>query len=61
MRAKLEEDRERQIQAVMVVHNETSTGVTSDVAAVRRVMDDARHPAYALRVFRLLVTKTEQE
>ncbi len=29
----------------MVVHNETATGVTSDVAAVRRAMDAAKHPA----------------
>lgn len=29
------------IRAVFVTHNETATGVTSDVAAVRRVMDDA--------------------
>jgi alanine-glyoxylate transaminase/serine-glyoxylate transaminase/serine-pyruvate transaminase len=29
----------------MVVHNETATGVTSDIAAVRKAMDDARHPA----------------
>jgi alanine-glyoxylate transaminase/serine-glyoxylate transaminase/serine-pyruvate transaminase len=43
--AKLAEDRERSIQAVMVVHNETSTGAASDVAAVRRAMDDAGHPA----------------
>ena len=28
-----------------VVHNETSTGVTSDIAAVRRAIDDAGHPA----------------
>ena len=34
--AKLAEDRDHEIKAVMVVHNETSTGVTSDVAAVRR-------------------------
>lgn len=33
------------IKAVCIVHNETSTGVTSDVAAVRRAIDDARHPA----------------
>jgi alanine-glyoxylate transaminase/serine-glyoxylate transaminase/serine-pyruvate transaminase len=33
------------IQAVCVVHNETSTGVTSDIAAVRRAIDAARHPA----------------
>ena len=46
--AKLREDRDRDIKAVMVVHNETSTGVTSDVAAVRRAMDEARHPALLL-------------
>ena len=33
------------IRAVCVVHNETSTGVTSDIAAVRRAIDDAGHPA----------------
>lgn len=33
------------IKAVCVVHNETSTGVTSDVAAVRRAIDAAKHPA----------------
>jgi alanine-glyoxylate transaminase/serine-glyoxylate transaminase/serine-pyruvate transaminase len=45
---KLAEDREHAIKAVMVVHNETSTGVASDVAAVRRAMDDSRHPALLL-------------
>ena len=34
-----------EIKGVMVVHNETATGVTSDVAAVRRAIDAARHPA----------------
>jgi len=43
--ARLAEDRSHDVKAVMVVHNETSTGVTSDVAAVRRAIDDARHPA----------------
>jgi alanine-glyoxylate transaminase/serine-glyoxylate transaminase/serine-pyruvate transaminase len=33
------------IKAVCVVHNETSTGVTSDIAAVRRAIDAAHHPA----------------
>ncbi|MBL8318325.1 MAG: aminotransferase class V-fold PLP-dependent enzyme [Burkholderiaceae bacterium] len=33
------------IRAVCVVHNETSTGVTSDIASVRRAIDAARHPA----------------
>jgi alanine-glyoxylate transaminase / serine-glyoxylate transaminase / serine-pyruvate transaminase len=46
--ARLEADPGRQITAVLVVHNETSTGVTSDVAAVRRAMDAARHPALLL-------------
>jgi alanine-glyoxylate transaminase/serine-glyoxylate transaminase/serine-pyruvate transaminase len=38
-------DREHAIRAVMVVQNETATGVTSDVAAVRRAIDSAKHPA----------------
>jgi len=42
---RLREDREHRIKAVCVVHNETSTGVTSDIAAVRRAIDDAKHPA----------------
>lgn len=44
----LEQDRDRKIKAVCVVHNETSTGVTSDIAAVRRAMDAAGHPALLL-------------
>jgi alanine-glyoxylate transaminase/serine-glyoxylate transaminase/serine-pyruvate transaminase len=42
---RLREDTARGIQAVCVVHNETSTGVTSDIAAVRRAIDAAGHPA----------------
>jgi alanine-glyoxylate transaminase/serine-glyoxylate transaminase/serine-pyruvate transaminase len=38
-------DREHAIRAVMIVQNETATGVTSDVAAVRRAIDAAKHPA----------------
>jgi alanine-glyoxylate transaminase/serine-glyoxylate transaminase/serine-pyruvate transaminase len=45
---RLAEDRDRSIKAVAVVHNETSTGVTSDVAGVRRAMDGAGHPALLL-------------
>ena len=41
----LREDENHEIKGVMVVHNETATGVTSDVAAVRRAMDAANHPA----------------
>jgi alanine-glyoxylate transaminase/serine-glyoxylate transaminase/serine-pyruvate transaminase len=36
------------IRAVCVVHNETSTGCVSDIAAVRAALDDARHPALLL-------------
>jgi alanine-glyoxylate transaminase/serine-glyoxylate transaminase/serine-pyruvate transaminase len=43
--AKLAEDRARAIKAVMVVHNETSTGVTSRVAEIRQAIDRAGHPA----------------
>ncbi len=43
--AKLKEDREHAIRALCVVHNETSTGVTSRIAAVRAAIDSAGHPA----------------
>ncbi len=43
--ARLEQDSKHQIKAVCVVHNETSTGVTTDIAAVRRAIDSAKHPA----------------
>lgn len=46
--ARLAEDRQHTIKAVCVVHNETSTGVTSDIAAVRRAIDAAGHPALLL-------------
>jgi alanine-glyoxylate transaminase / serine-glyoxylate transaminase / serine-pyruvate transaminase len=42
---RLGEDKGRAIKAVMVVHNETSTGVTSRIAEIRRSMDRAGHPA----------------
>jgi alanine-glyoxylate transaminase/serine-glyoxylate transaminase/serine-pyruvate transaminase len=42
---RLRADTGHQIKAVCVVHNETSTGATSNIAAVRRAIDDARHPA----------------
>src|SRR5690348_14050791 len=38
-------DRAHRIKGVMIVHNETTTGVTSDIARIRRAMDEARHPA----------------
>ena len=42
---RLAADTQHGIRAVCVVHNETSTGVTSDIAAVRRAIDAAKHPA----------------
>lgn len=42
---RLAADTERSIKAVLVCHNETATGVTSDVAGVRRVLDQVDHPA----------------
>ncbi len=43
--AALEADRSHSIKAVLLCHNETATGVTSDVAAIRKAMDAAKHPA----------------
>jgi alanine-glyoxylate transaminase / serine-glyoxylate transaminase / serine-pyruvate transaminase len=43
--AKLADDTTHRIKAVMVVHNETSTGVTTRVAEVRKAIDRAHHPA----------------
>jgi alanine-glyoxylate transaminase/serine-glyoxylate transaminase/serine-pyruvate transaminase len=43
--AKLAEDRHGAVKAVMVVHNETSTGVTSRIPQVRQAIDRARHGA----------------
>jgi alanine-glyoxylate transaminase / serine-glyoxylate transaminase / serine-pyruvate transaminase len=48
LEARLREDREHEIKAVLVVHSETSTGVLNDVAALRRAIDAARHPALFL-------------
>jgi alanine-glyoxylate transaminase/serine-glyoxylate transaminase/serine-pyruvate transaminase len=41
----LREDRNHQIKAVMVVHNETSSAVTNSVPSMRKTMDRAKHPA----------------
>ncbi|MGH7580408.1 MAG: aminotransferase class V-fold PLP-dependent enzyme [Gemmatimonadales bacterium] len=38
-------DKGHRIKAVLFTHNETATGVTSDVAGVRQALDDTRHPA----------------
>jgi alanine-glyoxylate transaminase/serine-glyoxylate transaminase/serine-pyruvate transaminase len=41
----LKADRNHQIKAVLATHNETATGVKSDIAGIRRAMDAAGHPA----------------
>ena len=43
--AALVQDKTHTIKAVCVVHNETSTGVTSNIPAVRKAIDRANHPA----------------
>jgi alanine-glyoxylate transaminase/serine-glyoxylate transaminase/serine-pyruvate transaminase len=43
--ARLAADRDHRIKGVFVTHNETATGVTSDVASVRAALDAVRHPA----------------
>jgi len=42
---RLAEDRNHMIKAVCAVHNETSTGVASRIAAIRQAIDGANHPA----------------
>lgn len=42
---RLRADARHEIKAVCVVHNETSTGVTSNILAVRKAIDAAGHPA----------------
>ena len=41
----LTKDKQHEIKGVLIVQNETATGVTNDVGAVRRAMDAAQHPA----------------
>lgn len=43
--AALREDKGRSIKGILVVHNETATGVTSDLRALRAAIDAAGHPA----------------
>jgi len=43
--ASLTADKQHKIKAVLVCQNETATGVTSDVADIRKAMDSAKHPA----------------
>ena len=45
LQARLNADKTHAIKAVCVVHNDTSTGITSNIAALRKALDDAKHPA----------------
>ncbi len=45
LEARLKEDAQHQIKAVLATHNETATGVTSDIGGVRKAMNNAGHPA----------------
>jgi alanine-glyoxylate transaminase/serine-glyoxylate transaminase/serine-pyruvate transaminase len=42
---KLRADTKHEIKAVLACHNETATGVTSDIGGLRKVLDDVKHPA----------------
>ena len=44
-RRQLEADTHHRIKAVLACHNETATGVTSDIAGIRKILDDLGHPA----------------
>ncbi len=46
--AKLADDKDHRIKAVLAVHSETSTGALSDIAGIRRTLDEAGHPALLL-------------
>jgi alanine-glyoxylate transaminase/serine-glyoxylate transaminase/serine-pyruvate transaminase len=48
LEARLREDKAHEIKAVLAVHNETSTGVAHPIAAMRRAIDAAKHPALFL-------------
>jgi alanine-glyoxylate transaminase/serine-glyoxylate transaminase/serine-pyruvate transaminase len=45
LEARLKADSKQEIKAVLVCHNETATGVTNDLAGVRKALDAAGHPA----------------
>ncbi|GAB4263056.1 MAG: aminotransferase class V-fold PLP-dependent enzyme [Methylomicrobium sp.] len=45
LEARLKADSNHEIKAVLATHNETATGVTSDIGGVRKALDAANHPA----------------
>ena len=48
LEARLRADQAHEIRAILIVHNETSTGVTNRLADIRRAIDSAGHPALLL-------------
>ncbi len=56
-------DNDHSTKGLMIVHNETSTGVTSDLPAIRKAIDEAGHPALFLAdvVSSLVTTEFEQD
>lgn len=42
---RLRQDSHREIKALLICHNETSTGVTNDLKAIRQILDETHHPA----------------
>jgi alanine-glyoxylate transaminase/serine-glyoxylate transaminase/serine-pyruvate transaminase len=46
--SRLEQDRDHDIRAVAIVHNDTSTGIASRIAEIRNAIDRAGHPALFL-------------
>jgi alanine-glyoxylate transaminase/serine-glyoxylate transaminase/serine-pyruvate transaminase len=46
LEARLKEDKNHEIKAFLATHNETATGVTSDIGGVRKALDAAGHPAF---------------
>ena len=42
---KLSEDKDKKIKAVFVLHNETSAGISNDIAGIRKAIDSVNHPA----------------
>ena len=45
---KLREDKSQKIKALLVLHNETATGIVSNIAKIRKAMDSVKHPALLL-------------
>ncbi|KAI4964602.1 hypothetical protein ZWY2020_005374 [Hordeum vulgare] len=53
LESKLRSDSQHTIKAICIVHNETATGVTNDLHAVRKLLDAYRHPALLLKALSL--------